>query len=203
MIVKIHRAMHNCELPVVRSSSGAAARAESIGKALCAGLGAQLAVAQGTCVGGGFTLVQDYASAPQNARVHPASVMPRSEEGVRLVVFQGKQTDRNGGLLLTCVTSVDASWATAVVGQSNLPPSPHPSGSFCAASWQRCCEAVCSCVIGYCTRKQANFASNGEVGSNSRGSDFAGRSTVSVALRDMERAHFTIRLPDMARPMCP
>ena len=126
MIVKIHRAMHNCELPVVRSSSGAAARAESIGKALCAGLGAQLAVAQGTCVGGGFTLVQDYASAPQNARVHPASVMPRSEEGVRLVVFQGKQTDRNGGLLLTCVTSVDASWATAVVGQSNLPPSPHP-----------------------------------------------------------------------------
>jgi HrpA-like RNA helicase/O-acetyl-ADP-ribose deacetylase (regulator of RNase III)/endonuclease/exonuclease/phosphatase family metal-dependent hydrolase len=119
LLTKMHRSMQNSGLVITTNQS--TDRSELIGKALCAGMSANLAVAKDTSsLKAGFTLVEDFDTAPTDVLLHPGSVIPHTEEGVDAVVFQAKQTSKKGKLLVNCLTKVDRSWIDEMSGNVKI-----------------------------------------------------------------------------------
>jgi len=109
LLTKIHRRMHKAGLVITTTQSPD--RSELIGKALCAGMFANLAVAKDkTSLKAGFTLVENFDTAPTDVLLHHDSVVPIDEKDVDTVVFHAKQTTKNGKVLVRCITKVDRSW---------------------------------------------------------------------------------------------
>ena len=109
LLTKIHRSMHKAGLGITTTQSPD--RSELIGKALCAGMFANLAVAKDrTSLKAGFTLVENFDTAPTDVLLHHDSVVPIDEKDVDTVVFHAKQTTKNGKVLVRCITKVDRSW---------------------------------------------------------------------------------------------
>lgn len=109
LLTKIHRSMHKAGLVITTTQSPD--RSELIGKALCAGMFANLAVAKDkTSLKAGFTLVENFDTAPTDVLLHHDSVVPIDEKDVDTVVFHAKQTTKNGKVLVRCITKVDRSW---------------------------------------------------------------------------------------------
>ena len=79
--------------------------------ALCAGMSSNVAVAKdSTSVKAGFTLVENFDTAPTDVVLHPGSVMPQTETNVDAIVFHAKQMSKKGKLLINCVTKVERDW---------------------------------------------------------------------------------------------